>query len=48
MRYEIADPHLARAISELLAVVLAVDTGPACLDEDDFPPSATQTTGTAT
>ncbi|GAA2896996.1 Cd(II)/Pb(II)-sensing metalloregulatory transcriptional regulator CmtR [Pseudonocardia halophobica] len=39
VRYEIADPHLARALHELLAVVLAVDTGPACLDEDDRSPA---------
>lgn len=27
-RYELADPHLARALLELIDVVLAVDTGP--------------------
>lgn len=31
-RYELADPHLARALSELVRVVLAVDTGAACVD----------------
>lgn len=33
VRYAIADPHLARALRELLAVVLAVDTGPECADD---------------
>lgn len=33
VRYELADVHLARALRELAAVVLAVDTGPDCLDE---------------
>lgn len=33
-RYEIADPHLARAIGSLLETVLAVDDGAPCLDED--------------
>ena len=33
-RYEIADPHLARAISSLLDTVLAIDDGAPCLDED--------------
>jgi len=32
-RYEIADPHLARALSELVDVVLAVDDGYECTDE---------------
>lgn len=32
-RYEIADPHLSRAIGELVATVLAVDDGVPCLDE---------------
>ena len=37
-RYEIADPHLARAIGALLDVVLAVDDGTPCLDTDcDIP-----------
>lgn len=34
MRYEIADAHLTRALTELLGVVLAVDTGEPCLDEN--------------
>jgi DNA-binding transcriptional ArsR family regulator len=29
-RYEIADPHLAHALGELMTVVLAVDDGLAC------------------
>ncbi|MFQ4149300.1 metalloregulator ArsR/SmtB family transcription factor [Arthrobacter sp. LAPM80] len=33
-KYEIADPHLARALVALVNVVLAVDTGTGCLDEN--------------
>lgn len=33
VRYELADPHLARALSEFVHVVLAVDTGEPCDDE---------------
>lgn len=32
VRYELADPHLARALAELVDVVLAVDPGPGCVD----------------
>lgn len=32
--YEIADPHLTRALSSLVGVVLAVDNGQPCLDEN--------------
>lgn len=32
VRYELADPHLAHALDELLKVVLAVDPGPECAD----------------
>lgn len=32
-RYEIADPHLTRALESLVDVVLAVDDGVACTDE---------------
>ena len=39
VRYDIADPHLARALSELLSVVLAVDTGPDCIDDDCATPT---------
>ena len=31
-RYEIADPHLARALSALLETTLAVDEGAQCID----------------
>lgn len=31
-RYEIADPHLARALSALLETTLAVDEGAPCID----------------
>ena len=31
-RYEIADPHLTRALGEVLRVVLAVDDGHPCVD----------------
>jgi hypothetical protein len=33
-RYEIADPHLTRALERLVDVVLAVDDGVPCADED--------------
>lgn len=33
-RYEIADPHLTRALRSLVDVVLAVDDGYDCADED--------------
>src|SRR6185312_1183389 len=33
-RYEIADPHLARALLALVDVVLAVDDGAPCLDTE--------------
>ena len=33
-RYEIADPHLANAISSLMTVVLAVDEGSPCADDN--------------
>lgn len=47
-RYEIADPHLTRALEALLDVVLAVDDGMSCVDTDcDVPlccgPAATAT-----
>lgn len=31
VRYELADPHLGRALDELLQVVLAVEPSPECL-----------------
>ena len=33
VRYSLADDHLARALRELVHVVLAVDTAQPCLDE---------------
>jgi DNA-binding transcriptional ArsR family regulator len=33
-RYEIADPHLTRALASLVDVVLAVDDGVPCADEN--------------
>jgi DNA-binding transcriptional ArsR family regulator len=49
-RYEIADPHLTRALESLLNVVLAVDDGASCTDVDcDVPlccgPAAADRTG---
>lgn len=34
MRYEIADAHLTKALESLLDVVLAVDDGIPCMDQD--------------
>lgn len=34
VRYALADDHLARALGELVQVVLAVDTDQPCADED--------------
>ncbi len=34
VRYELADPHLARALRELIDVVLAVDPDPSCGPDD--------------
>jgi DNA-binding transcriptional ArsR family regulator len=33
-RYEIADPHLTRALASLVDVVLAIDDGEPCADAD--------------
>ena len=33
-RYEIADPHVTRALVALMDVVLAIDDGVGCVDED--------------
>jgi DNA-binding transcriptional ArsR family regulator len=33
-RYEIADPHLAHALTELMSVVLVLDTGARCANPD--------------
>lgn len=46
-RYEIADPHLTRAIKELVEVVLTVDDGGSCMDElCDVPLCCGPATGT--
>ncbi len=42
-RYEIADPHLARALEALLDVTLAVDDSAPCLDPDCALPSCGDT-----
>lgn len=34
VRYALADPHLARALSEMVHVVLAVDTAEPCVDDN--------------
>jgi DNA-binding transcriptional ArsR family regulator len=34
VRYELADAHLARALEELVKVVLAVDTAQPCVDDE--------------
>lgn len=33
-RYEIADPHLTRALEQLVTAVLAIDDGAPCADDD--------------
>jgi len=40
VRYALADAHLARALGELVKVVLAVDTAEPCLNDDERPASA--------
>lgn len=42
VRYALADAHLARALRELVQVVLAVDTAQPCLDDEDQPAGATR------
>lgn len=37
VRYTLADPHLARALTELAQIVLAVDTTEPCLDDAATP-----------
>lgn len=47
-RYEIADPHLTRAITLLVETVLAYDDGEPCMDEHcDVPLCCTPVDGTA-
>ena len=41
-RYELSDPHLAQALRELVSVVLAVEPGDHCA-EDDAPVALTST-----
>jgi len=43
--YEIADPHLTQALAALVDVVLAVDDGAPCLDEDCTVPLCCPTPG---
>lgn len=45
VRYSLADPHLARALGELVQVVLAVDTTKECIDEQQVTDTVV-TTGT--
>ncbi|MGH3816021.1 MAG: Cd(II)/Pb(II)-sensing metalloregulatory transcriptional regulator CmtR [Pseudonocardiaceae bacterium] len=47
VRYSLADPHLARALSELVQVVLAVDPAQGCTDGKpvDTPVAATGAQG---
>lgn len=40
VRYALADPHLARALRELVQLVLAVDPDQSCVD-DDLPTATT-------
>lgn len=48
-RYEIADPHLTRALEQLVAVVLAVDDGVPCVDDQcDVPPGRGSAAGDQT
>jgi hypothetical protein len=44
VRYELADAHLARALRELLDVVLAVEPTDACADEEPVPARGEQVT----
>jgi DNA-binding transcriptional ArsR family regulator len=44
VRYELADPHLARALRELAEVVLAVDIAAPCVDDPQ--PVASSPVGT--
>lgn len=46
VRYALADPHLARALAELVQIVLAVDTAEPCLDDE--PPAVAASTSAET
>jgi ArsR family transcriptional regulator, cadmium/lead-responsive transcriptional repressor len=41
VRYALADQHLSRALSELVRVVLAVDTAQPCVDDEEPATTAT-------
>jgi DNA-binding transcriptional ArsR family regulator len=43
VRYELADAHLARALGELVQIVLAVDTDQPCIDDQPAKRSAVVT-----
>lgn len=43
VRYDLADDHLARALGELLHVVLALDTAEPCLDDEQRAPAVAET-----
>ncbi len=43
VRYTLSDPHLTRALSELVQVVLAVNTEEPCVDEDANPAATSDT-----
>ncbi|WP_156753613.1 Cd(II)/Pb(II)-sensing metalloregulatory transcriptional regulator CmtR [Actinokineospora pegani] len=43
VRYALADAHLARALGELVEVVLAVETAEPCLNDRDGQPATTPT-----
>jgi DNA-binding transcriptional ArsR family regulator len=45
-RYEIAEPHLARAISALVDTVIAYDDGAPCINDDCDVPFCCDTTST--
>jgi DNA-binding transcriptional ArsR family regulator len=43
VHYALADAHLARVLSELVKIVLAVDTTEPCLNDDEQPAAAATT-----
>jgi hypothetical protein len=43
VRYALADEHLARALGEMVQIVLAVDTGQPCVDDVAAAPAPTET-----
>jgi DNA-binding transcriptional ArsR family regulator len=48
VRYDLADEHLARALCELVEIVLAVDTAQPCLDDPQPATAATTLLETST